>query len=61
MEYDFLDEMIEESTKRNPEFPALMKEAREGRALLNALPAILSRLRPSQSAHPQTADSRKPV
>jgi len=28
MEQDFLDEMIEESTQRNPEFPSLMEEAR---------------------------------
>ncbi len=45
---DFLDEMIEESTKKNPEFPALMEEARQRRALLNDLVAIRSRSRISQ-------------
>src|SRR5712691_5086217 len=40
MEQDFLDEMIEESTKRNPEFPSLMEEARQRRALLNRLADI---------------------
>ncbi len=34
MEQDFLDEMIEESTKSNPEFPSLLEEARQRRALL---------------------------
>lgn len=48
MEKDFLDEMIEESTKKNPEFPALMEEARQRRALLNDLVAIRSRSRISQ-------------
>lgn len=48
MERDFLDEMIEESTKRNPEFPALMEEARQRRALLADLAAIRSRSRISQ-------------
>jgi DNA-binding XRE family transcriptional regulator len=48
MEKDFLDEMIEESTKNNPEFPALMEEARQRRALLNDLAAIRSRSRISQ-------------
>ena len=33
MEQDFLDEMIEESTKRNPEFPSLMEKARQRRAM----------------------------
>jgi len=40
MEQDFLDEMIEESTKRNPEFPSLMEEARQRRLLMNSLAAI---------------------
>jgi DNA-binding XRE family transcriptional regulator len=48
MEQDFLDEMIEESTKRNTEFPALMEEARQRRALLTDLAAIRSRSRISQ-------------
>jgi len=48
MEKDFLDEMIEESTKNNPEFPALIEEARQRRALLNDLAALRSRSRISQ-------------
>ena len=48
MEQDFLDEMIEESTKSNPEFPSLLEEARQRRALLSALAAIRSRSRISQ-------------
>lgn len=35
MEQDFLDEMIEESTKRNSDFHFLMKKARARRALVN--------------------------
>ncbi len=31
MEQDFLDEMIEELTKRDPDFPSLMEEARQQR------------------------------
>ena len=50
MEQDFLDEMIEESTKRNPEFPALMEEARQRRALLDDLVAIRNRSRISQES-----------
>jgi DNA-binding XRE family transcriptional regulator len=48
MEKDFLDEMIEESIKNNPEFPSLMEEARQRRALLNDLVDIRSRSRISQ-------------
>ena len=33
MEQDFLDEMIEESTKSNPEFPSLLEEACQRRIL----------------------------
>ena len=40
MEQDFLDEMIEESTKKNPEFPSLMEEARQRRLLLKELAAM---------------------
>lgn len=43
MEQDFLDEMIDESTKTNPEFPSLMEEARERRELLSDLADIRSR------------------
>jgi DNA-binding XRE family transcriptional regulator len=50
MEQDFLDEMIDESTRKNSEFPSLMEEARQRRALLDALAAIRSRSRISQSA-----------
>ncbi len=50
MEQDFLDEMVEESTRRNAEFPSLMEEARQRRALLEALTAIRSHSRISQSA-----------
>ena len=49
MEQDFLDEMIEESTKRNPEFPSLMEEARQRRELLTALAAVRSHTQMSQS------------
>ena len=48
MEKDFLDEIIEEFTKRNPEFPSLMEEARERRALLSSLADIRSRSKISQ-------------
>jgi DNA-binding XRE family transcriptional regulator len=61
MEQDFVDEMIEESTKRNPEFTVLMEEARQRHALLNNLASlraqsniskktIAKRLKISQSA-----------
>jgi DNA-binding XRE family transcriptional regulator len=50
MEQDFLDEMIEESTRRNAEFPSLIEEAHQRRALLEALTAIRSRSRISQSS-----------
>jgi transcriptional regulator with XRE-family HTH domain len=48
MEQDFLDEMIEESTKRNPEFPVLMEEARQRRALLHDLVTLRTRARISR-------------
>lgn len=34
---DFLDELIEERTARNPEFPQLVEQAERRRALLKAL------------------------
>ena len=34
---DFLDEMIEESTRRNPRFPELLEAAERRRALLKQL------------------------
>jgi predicted transcriptional regulator len=36
-EHDFLDEMIDKHTARNPEFPRLLDAARRRRALLRAL------------------------
>lgn len=48
MEQDFLDEMIEESTKRNPEFLSLMEEARQRRILLSNLAALRTRSKVSQ-------------
>lgn len=43
MEQDFVDEMIEELTKRDPEFPVLMEEARQRRALLHDLATLRAR------------------
>jgi DNA-binding XRE family transcriptional regulator len=48
MEQDFLDEIIEESTKRNPEFPVLMEEVRQRHALLLDLAALRARAGISQ-------------
>src|SRR5258708_33793478 len=61
MAQDFLDEMIEESTQRNPEFPSLMEEARQRRALLHALAAIRSRSRISQSALAKRIKTSQPA
>lgn len=36
---DFLDEIIEESTKRNPKFPEMLEAAQERRRLLRELAA----------------------
>lgn len=36
---DFLDEIIEESTKRNPKFPEMLEAAHERRRLLRELAA----------------------
>jgi predicted transcriptional regulator len=49
MEKDFLDEVIAESTQENPEFPSLMEEARQRRALLSTLADIRGRSHISQS------------
>jgi len=49
MEQDFLDEMIAESAQKNPEFPSLMEEARQRRALLSTLADIRSGSHVSQS------------
>jgi DNA-binding XRE family transcriptional regulator len=43
MEQDFVDEMIEELTKRDPEVPVLMEEARQRLALLLDLATIRAR------------------
>ena len=61
MDLDFLDEIIEESIKRNPEFPSLMEEARQRRALLNALAAIRNRSRISQSAIAKRIKTSQPA
>ena len=61
MEQDFLDEMIEESTQKNPEFPSLMEEARQRRALLKALAASRSRARISQSALAKRIKTSQPA
>src|SRR5258708_33606056 len=61
MEQDFLDEMIEESTKSNPEFPSLLEEARQRRTLMSALAAIRSRSRISQSALAKRIKTSQPA
>ena len=50
MEQDFLDEMIEESTKNNAEFPSLMEEARQRRLLLSNPAALRARAKISRRA-----------
>lgn len=47
---DFLDEVIAESTKRNPEFPKLMKEAAVRRANARRLAAAREKKGLSQGA-----------
>jgi predicted transcriptional regulator len=61
MEQDFLDEMIEESTKRNPDFPTLMEEARQRRALLSHLAAIRSRAKISQKTIAKRIKTSQPA
>ncbi|HAG99716.1 MAG TPA: hypothetical protein DCL75_12900 [Ktedonobacter sp.] len=61
MEQDFLDEMIEESTKRNPDFPTLMEEARQRRALLSHLAAIRSRSKISQTTIAKRIKTSQPA
>jgi len=48
-ERDFLDEVIEESTALNPNFPKLMQQARRNRELLHVLAAQRKRLKVSQT------------
>ncbi len=61
MEQDFLDEIISESTEKNPHFPQLLEEARQRRELLQNLATqriaahitqinVARRIRTSQSA-----------
>jgi DNA-binding XRE family transcriptional regulator len=61
MSQDFLDEMIEESTKRNPEFPALMEEARQRRALMKKLAAIRTHSRISQKTIARQIKTSQPA
>jgi DNA-binding XRE family transcriptional regulator len=61
MEQDFLDEMIEESTRRNPEFPSLMEEAHQRRALLNKLAAVRISARISQQAVAKQIKTSQPA
>jgi predicted transcriptional regulator len=61
MEQDFLDEMIEESTKRNPEFPSLMEEARQRRILLKNLAALRVRARISQQTVAKRVRTSQPA
>ncbi|HEV2656504.1 MAG TPA: hypothetical protein VGU68_15095 [Ktedonobacteraceae bacterium] len=59
MEQDFLDEMIEESTKKNPEFPSLIEEARQ-RRLLQAANVLAYEKRNPSGAFPMSKDEDKP-
>ncbi len=61
MEQDFLDEMIEESTKRNPEFPSLMEEARQRRILLKSLAALRVHARISQQTVARRVRTSQPA
>src|SRR5437016_11231313 len=61
MSQDCLDEMIEESTKSNPEFPALMEEARQRRALVKKLAAIRTRSRISQKTIARRIKTSQPA
>ncbi len=61
MNQDFLDEVIEESTKRNPDFPALMEEARQRRALVEKLAAIRTRSRISQKTIARRIKTSQPA
>ncbi len=48
MEQDFVDEMIEESIKRDPEFRVLMEEAQQRRTLLHNLATLRAHARISK-------------
>lgn len=60
-EPDFLDEMIAESTARNPEFPRIMDEARQRRELLRHLAAIRVRDGISQTAVAARMETSQPT
>src|SRR6185437_5845359 len=49
-ERDFLDEMIDERTERNPEFPHLLDAARRRRELLHTLAERREQLQRTQTA-----------
>ena len=49
-EHDFLDEVIEERTERNPDFPALVDAAQRRRELLAALAERRRQAEQSQTA-----------
>lgn len=49
-ERDFLDEMIEERTERNPDFPRLLDAARRRRELLHTLARRREELHRTQTA-----------
>ena len=61
MEQDFVEEMIEELTKKDPEFPVLMEEARQRRALLHDLAATRARTRISQKTIAQRIKTSQPA
>ncbi len=61
MEPDFLDEMIAESTERNPNFPALMEEARQRRALLEALASVREQARIPQREVAESMETSQPT
>ncbi len=61
MEQDFLDEMIEESTKNNAEFPSLMEEARQRRLLLSNLAALRTHSKVSQRAIAKRVKTSQPA
>ncbi len=61
MEQDFLDEMIEESTKRNPAFFSLVEEARQRRALLDALADVRNSAHISQNTIAKRIKTSQPA
>ncbi len=61
MEPDFLDEMIAESTERNPNLPTLMEEARQRRALLEALASVREQARIPQRTVAEGMETSQPA